>query len=140
MGNMGSDVDIRFMPNGDPVGNFSIACGEKWKDKAGQIQERTEWIRCVVFGRRAEVIAEYFKKGSQIYVSGKMRTRQWEKDGAKHYMTEIVIDNFQFCGSRDASAHMVSQQHAANATSGQTNGLPDYSSMPDVPFDDDIPF
>jgi single-strand DNA-binding protein len=132
MGNLGGDVEIKALPDGTSVGNFSIACGEKWKDKAtGEIKEKTEWVRVVVFGRRAEVISEHFKKGSQIYVSGKLRTREWEKDGAKHYMTEVVADNFQFCGQRsDTGSVKVSQQAAA------------YQPQPDnfEDFDLDIPF
>ena len=116
MGNLGQDVDLRFLPDGRPVGNFSIACGEKWKDKqTGEIKEQTEWIRCVCFGRRAEVIAEYCKKGSQIYVSGKMRTRMWEKDGAKHYATEIVVDNFHFCAASSGGGNNEKARQQANA-------------------------
>jgi single-strand DNA-binding protein len=142
MGNLGSNVELRYLPDGRAVGNFSIACGEKWKDKTtGQIQERTEWIRVCVFGRRAEVIAEHFGKGSQIYVSGKMRTRQWEKDGVKHYMTEVVADEFQFCGSRATGDNKTTQQAATYAPLTQNHaGLPDYSDDPHDNFDDDIPF
>lgn len=158
MGNLGQDVDTKYLPDGRAVGNFSIACSEKWKDKTtGEIKESTEWIRCVVFGRRAEVISEHFKKGSQIYLSGKMRTRMWEKDGAKHYATEIVVDNFQFCGSRDGGTQKAEQQATAyqnNGTQqqqtrqqrpqqGANQGMPDYSGMPTPnydDFDDDIPF
>ncbi|MFA5920184.1 MAG: single-stranded DNA-binding protein [Methylococcaceae bacterium] len=156
MGNLGQDVDIKYLPDGRAVGNFSIACGEKWKDKtSGEIKESTEWIRCVVFGRRAEVISEHFKKGSQIYISGKMRTRMWEKDGTKHYATEIVVDNFQFCGTRNEGGQKAAQQaeayqntgsnqkSAPRTQQGNNNGMPDYSGAPTPnydDFDDDIPF
>jgi len=116
MGNLGSDVALAYLPDGRAVGNFSIACTEKWKDKdSGQIKEVTEWVRIVMFGRRAEVVAKYFKKGHQIYLSGKMRTRQWEKDGVKHYITEIIADEFQFCGNAPAGGdgNKPAQQEAA---------------------------
>lgn len=131
MGNLGADVAVKFLPDGTAVGNFSIACGEKWKDKAtGQIKENLEWIRVVIFGRRAEVVAEHFKKGAQIYVSGKLRTRQWEKDGVKHYMTEVVADKFEFCGSRsEGGTGQKEQQQADNY-----QGAPDYAEFDDIPF------
>ena len=113
IGYMGADPALTYLPDGRGVVNFSIACGERWKDKAGEVQERTEWIRCVGFGRRAEVISEYFSKGSQIYIEGKMRTREYEKDGVKHWATEIVIDNFEFCGQRSCGNDAKAQQQAA---------------------------
>jgi single-strand DNA-binding protein len=157
MGNLGQDPELRFMPDGRAVVNISIACTERWKDKAtGEQKENTEWIRAVGFGKRAEIIAEYFKKGSQIYVSGKMRTRSWEKDGAKHYTTEIVIDDFQFCGQRgESGAARAEQQYQAYqgggaprqqpASNGGRNEQPPVpNGPPDGMYDDfddsDIPF
>jgi single-strand DNA-binding protein len=148
MGNLGQDPDIRYLPDGRAVANISIACTDRWKDKqSGEIKENTEWVRAVAFGRRAEVIGEYFKKGNQIYISGKMRTRSYEKDGVKHYTTEIVIDNFDFCGQRSGGGNdaRAQQQAAAYGQGGSAKGgnkppaydapPPDYSD-----FDDDIPF
>lgn len=152
LGNLGQDPDLRYLPDGRAVTNLSIACSERWKDKnTGELKENTEWIRAVSFGKRAEVIAEYFKKGSQIYVSGKMRTRSYEKDGVKHYATEIVIDNFQFIGSRGTGDAKAQQQDTAYGNgpskppSGQNKAsAPDYSNMPPPPgdydYDDSIPF
>lgn len=154
MGNLGQDVDLRFLPDRTPVANFSIACGEKWKDKVtGEIKESTEWVRAVVFGKRAEVIAEYFKKGSQIFIQGKMRTRSYEKDGVKHYATEILVNEFQFCGQRSeggGDARASQQASAYGQGSGGKTSRPDNSHQgasgamappPDyADFDDDIPF
>jgi single-strand DNA-binding protein len=136
MGHMGADPALTYLPDGRGVVNFSIACGERWKDKAtGEVKERTEWIRCVGFGRRAEVISEYFSKGSQIYVEGKMRTREYEKDGVKHWATEIVIDNFDFCGQRSGGNEAKAQQQAAaygRQPAQQRDNFDEY--------EDDIPF
>lgn len=143
IGNMGADPALTYLPDGRGVVNFSIACGERWKDKNGEVQERTEWIRCVGFGRRAEVISEYFSKGSQIYIEGKMRTREYEKDGVKHWATEIVIDNFEFCGQRSGGSDAKAQQQAA--AYGQQSAQQPVGANSSQPanyndFDDDIPF
>lgn len=134
MGNLGADPELKTLPDGRAVVNFSLACGEKWKDKTtGEIKEKTEWIRVVMFGKRAEVVNEHFKKGSQIYVTGKMRTRDYEKDGVKHWATEIVADEFQFCGNRPAgSGGEAKAQQQAQAY----EGMPEYGDS----FNDDIPF
>jgi single-strand DNA-binding protein len=135
MGNLGADPDKKILPDGTVLVNFSIACSEKWKDKAtGELKESTEWVRAVVFGRRAEVIAEHFKKGNQIYVQGKMRTRSYEKDGVKHYATEILVNEFQFCGQRSGGQN--------DERAGQQAAAYGHSAMPDpsMDFDDDIPF
>jgi len=93
VGNLGNDPDTRYLPNGDAVTNISIATSESWKDKqTGQNVDRTEWHRVVFFRRLAEIAGEYLKKGSKVYVEGKLQTRQWEKDGQKHYTTEIVAN------------------------------------------------
>ncbi len=148
MGNLGQDPDLRFLPDGRAVANISIACGKKWKDKqTGEIKEHTEWIRAVIFGKRAEVVADHFKKGSQIYISGEQRTRSYEKDGIKHYATEIVAHEFQFCGQRvDGSGDIKANQQASaydqqGATNNQSGASQRQSSPPDYDdFDDDIPF
>ena len=135
MGNLGADPDKKILPDGTALVNFSIACGEKWKDRAtGELKEKTEWVRAVAFGRRAEVIAEYFKKGSQIYVQGKMCTRSYEKDGVKHYATEILVSDFQFCGQRSGGGN--------DERAGQQAAAYGHGAMPEpsVDFDDDIPF
>lgn len=101
IGRLGRDPETRYMSNGDAVCNFSIASSETWKDKnSGQKQERTEWVRCTVFGKLAEIAGQYLKKGKQCYVAGKMVTRKWtDKDGVEKYTTEIKVDQVQLLGS-----------------------------------------
>ena len=106
MGNLGQDPETRYMPSGEAVTNLSIATTDKWKDKeSGEQRERTEWHRVSFFGRRAEVIAEYFRKGDQIFVEGQIQTRKWQdKEGNDRYTTEINGRDFQFCGQASGSA------------------------------------
>ncbi len=94
IGNLGNDPEVRYMPSGDAVANVSLATSEAWKDKnTGEMQERTEWHRVVFFGKVAEVVKEYLRKGSKIYVEGKLRTRKWQgQDGQDRYTTEVVVD------------------------------------------------
>lgn len=99
IGRLGADPDLKYTPSGDAVCNFSIATTEKWKDKTGQKQERTEWIRCVAWRQQAELIAKYLTKGREVYVEGKLQTRSWDKDGQKQYMTEVNVSNVVFLGS-----------------------------------------
>ena len=120
VGNLGSDPQMRYTPNGTAVANFSLATNESYTDKDGNRQEQTEWHRIVAWARLAEVCGEYLTKGKQIYVEGKLRTRSWEQDGVKRYTTEIVAREMQMLGSRQ---------------DGGTYG--DYVPPPD---DDDIPF
>ncbi|MEO2267800.1 single-stranded DNA-binding protein [Pseudoalteromonas pernae] len=96
VGNLGQDPEVRYMPNGNGVANISIATSDSWKDKnTGQMQERTEWHRVVLFGKLAEVAGEYLRKGSQVYVEGKLQTRKWtDQSGQEKYTTEIVVDGF----------------------------------------------
>ena len=102
IGRLGADPEIRYMPNGDPVANFSIAVGEKWTDKqTGEAKENTEWVRIVAFRKLAEIIAEYLKKGSQVFISGKLKTRKWQdQNGQDRYTTEIIADQMQMLGSK----------------------------------------
>ncbi|APQ14695.1 single-stranded DNA-binding protein (plasmid) [Pseudomonas oryzihabitans] len=94
VGNAGADPEVRYMPNGSPVTTITLATSESWKDKqTGQQQERTEWHRVVFFGKLAEIVGEYARKGSQLYVEGQLRTRKWQgQDGQDRYTTEIVVD------------------------------------------------
>lgn len=100
IGRLGQPPETKYLPNGTALANFSIACGEKYTDKSGQKVEKTEWIRCTAFAKLAEIVEKYLKKGSQVYISGKMVTRSWEKDGAKHYATGITVTTLQLLGSR----------------------------------------
>ena len=96
VGRIGNDPELRWMPNGEAVANISIATSESWKDQQGQKQERTEWHRCVAYRKTAEIIGEYLKKGANIYIEGKLRTREWQdQQGQKKYTTEIIIAEMQ---------------------------------------------
>lgn len=103
IGNLGQDPDIRFLPSGNPVANFSIAVSESWTDKnSGQKQERTEWIKCVAFNKLAEIIQQYVHKGSKVYIEGKLQTRKWQaQDGTDRYSTEVVINDMQMLDSKN---------------------------------------
>jgi single-strand DNA-binding protein len=103
VGNLGRDPETRYMPDGGAITNISIATTENWKDKAGEKQEKTEWHRVAFFGKLAEIAGEYLKKGSQVYVEGRLQTREWEKDGIKRYSTEIIASAMQMLGSRGGS-------------------------------------
>ncbi|MEO8630361.1 MAG: single-stranded DNA-binding protein [Betaproteobacteria bacterium] len=101
IGNLGRDPEIRYMPSGDAVATLNLATTEKWKDKSGDPQEQTEWHRVAFFGRQAEICGEYLKKGSQIYVEGRLQTRKWtDKDGNERFTTEVRGDRMQMLGGR----------------------------------------
>ena len=101
IGNLGRDPEVRYLPSGDAVANLNIATTEKWKDKSGEQQEQTEWHRVAFFGRQAEICGEYLKKGSSVYIEGRLQTRKWtDKDGVERYSTEIRGDRMQMLGGR----------------------------------------
>jgi single-strand DNA-binding protein len=134
VGNLGQDPETRYMPSGSAVTNLRIATNESWKDKqTGEQKDRTEWHSVAMFGRLAEIAAEYLRKGSQVYIEGKLRTRKWQdKDGNDRYTTEIIADEMQMLGSRSGGgAPAMSDAPPANAP-------PPQQSTDD--FDDDIPF
>lgn len=150
LGNVGGDPETRYLPNGNAVTNITLATSDSWTDKqSGQKQERTEWHRVVFFGKLAEIAGEYLRKGSQVYVEGRLQTREWEKDGVKRYTTEIVVDmngQMQLLGGRGGNAGDEAPraprpareaQPAAARPAPQPAAQPagDYDS-----FDDDIPF
>ena len=102
VGNLGKDPEVRYTPGGQPVANFSIATNEAWTDKAGAKQERTEWHKIVVWGKTAELCGEYLSKGRQVYLEGKLQTREWNnKEGVKQYTTEIVANQVVFLSGGD---------------------------------------
>lgn len=149
IGNLGNDPEIKFLTNGDAVCNLSIATSESWKDKStGQPQERTEWHRVVFFRKPADIIAEYTKKGSKLYIEGSLQTRKWQdKDGIDRYTTEIRGDQFQFLDSKgdnqgqQASSIPKSSYDANqdNANNGLGQKVEHVANNFDN-FDDDIPF
>lgn len=139
IGNVGKDPEIRYSPNGSAVANLSLATSESWKDKnTGEKQEKTEWHKVVAFGKLAEIIGQYLKKGSQIYIEGKIQTRKWtDKEGKDHYTTEIVANQMQMLGSKgDAESSGASTADAYREASGGSAKAK--SAAPD--FDDEIPF
>jgi single-strand DNA-binding protein len=143
VGNLGKDPEVRYSPNGQAVANCTIATSESWKDKnTGEKQERTEWHRIVFFGRLAEIAGEYLKKGSQIYVEGRLQTRKWQdKDGNDRYTTEIVANEMQMLGSR-GGAGMPSEPvaEAAGSYDAPAPRAAAGGKAPAADFDDDIPF
>lgn len=105
IGNLGAAVEMRYTPGGQPVANFRIATNDKWTDKAGATQERTEWHRIVVWGKLAELCNQYLAKGRQVYVEGRLQTREWmDKENKKNYTTEVIAQQVTFLGGRDAAA------------------------------------
>ena len=133
IGRLGSDPEVRYTPSGVAVANFNIATSEEWKDKdSGEKRERTEWHRIVAWRKLGEICGEYLSKGKQVYIEGRLQTRDWEdRDGNKRYTTEIVASDVQFLGARDSS------ESARPRSTSST----DYQGMPaQGPADDDIPF
>jgi single-strand DNA-binding protein len=147
VGNLGKDPETRYMPSGAAVTNLRVATTEAWKDKqSGEQQERTEWHAVAMFGRLAEIAAEYLRKGSQVYIEGKLRTRKWQdKEGKDRYTTEIVADDMQMLGSRGGAAAGAGAAAAGAAAGGMGSGggsgrAAVNDSAPPGDFDDDIPF
>ena len=126
IGNLGRDPETRYLPSGDAVTNISIATTEKWRDKGGEQQEHTEWHRVAFFGKTAEIAGEYLKKGSPVYVEGRIRTRKWQdkESGQDRYSTEIVADRMQLLGGRGGGggAEPMSREPREPATAGATAG------------------
>ena len=137
IGNLGKDPETRYMPSGGAVTNITLATSETWKDKtSGEQQERTEWHRVVFFNRLAEIVAEYLKKGSKVYVEGSLRTRKWQgQDGQDRYTTEIVASEMQMLDSRGGGGTTGFNQQPASAPAANQA-----SAASDNGFEDDIPF
>ena len=138
IGNLGGDPEVRYTANGAAVANVTIATSESWKDKqTGEQQERTEWHRVVFFARLAEIVGEYLKKGSKIYIDGRLQTRKWQdKSGQDRYTTEIVANEMQMLDSRGGPSGNSDQ--SGKPPSKESGGAP--ASEPADDFDDDIPF
>ncbi|MBT3832907.1 MAG: single-stranded DNA-binding protein [Gammaproteobacteria bacterium] len=159
VGNLGRDPETRYMPSGGAVTNVSIATSKGWKDRdSGEQKERTEWHRIVFFNKLAEIAGEYLKRGSKVYIEGELRTRDWEKDGQKHYTTEVVASEMQMLDSRgemggggsSSGGSGGSQGGGGGSFSGGSGGSQggggsspagdDFGPPPSDDFDDDIPF
>ncbi len=144
IGNLGRDPEVRYMPSGDAVANISIATTETWKDKNGEKQEKTEWHRVAMFGKTAEIAGEYLKKGSQVYIEGRLETRKWtDKDGKERYTTEIRADRMQMLGSRSGGSERMAPPEddaprAAAAPAQKSGGAAKGGGLEDL--EDDIPF
>jgi single-strand DNA-binding protein len=145
IGNLGKDPEVRKTPGGQNVASFSLACTEKYNDRNGQRQEKTEWVNVVVWGRQAEIAEQYLKKGMPVYVEGRLQTTSWDdaQSGQKRYKTEVVGSNFLMLGSKggnggpsndmppaDAYDQYASQPSYASQSSSQASSIPD----------DDLPF
>jgi single-strand DNA-binding protein len=131
IGNLGSDPEVRYTPDGTAVANFNIATSDEWTDKdSGERKKRTEWHRIVAWRRLGEICGEYLSKGKQVYVEGKLQTRSWEKDGVTRYTTEVIASDVQFLGSRNAG------DTTKSSDSPRSQGYDE----PPPRQDDDIPF
>ena len=154
VGNLGRDPETRYMPSGGAVTNVSIATSKGWKDRdSGEQKERTEWHRIVFFNKLAEIAGEYLKRGSKVYIEGELRTRDWEKDGQKHYTTEVVASEMQMLDSRgemgggglssggqDSGQGVSGPSFGGPGGSGSSSPAADFGPPPSDDFDDDIPF
>jgi len=154
IGTLGRDPEVRYMPNGNPVANVNLATDESYTDKqTGQKVEATEWHRITVYGKLAEICQQYLKKGSKVYFEGKLRTREWEKDGVKRYTTEIIASDMTMCGSPNPSGQQSALQNQQGYQSPQGATPPPGYQPPAAPqnqaaapqnnfddYDDDIPF
>ena len=154
VGTCGQDPEVRFLPNGNPIANLSLATSEQWTDKqTGQKVEKTEWHRVTLFGKVAEIAGEYLKKGSQVYIEGKLQTREWEKDGIKRYTTEILVDmqgTMQLLGGRPQEGGDQQGQQRQQQQRPQQGGQQRQQQRPqqqqqrqapdDSQYDPDIPF
>lgn len=144
VGNLGQDPEVKYMPSGQAVCNISIATTDSWSDKTtGEKQERTEWHRVVFFRRLAEIAGEYLRKGSQVYIEGRLQTRKWQdQSGADRYTTEIIANEMQMLGGRGASSgaglDAPPMDEGFSGSSSKSSAKPAPSTADD--FDDDIPF
>ncbi|KLN97895.1 single-stranded DNA-binding protein [Moellerella wisconsensis] len=165
IGNLGQDPEIRYMPNGGAVANLTLATSESWRDKSsGEMREKTEWHRVVIFGKLAEVAGEYLKKGSQVYIEGSLQTRKWtDQSGQDRYTTEVVVNiggSMQMLGGRGSESSSQSQgnqggwgqpqqpqaqqpsapQFSGGSAPSRPQASAPQSNEPPMDFDDDIPF
>jgi single-strand DNA-binding protein len=140
IGNLGRDPEVKFLPSGQAVANFTVATNEQWQDKDGAKQERTEWHKVVFFGKLAEIIGQYLSKGQKVFIEGRLQTRNYEKDGQKHYITEIVGRDLIMLGSRGegGGGGGGSAGGGGGGNGGEVQPDPGYDGPQAPP--DDIPF
>ena len=140
IGNLGQDPEVRYMANGNAVANVTVATSESWKDQQGQQQERTEWHRCVMYRRLAEIVGEHLKKGAKVYMEGRLQTREWQdQQGQKRYTTEIIVNEMQMLDGRPAGTRPPAQANSPDA-SPPPSANSRTTTEPPMDFDDDIPF
>ncbi len=141
VGNLGRDPELRYIPSGQAVANFTLATNDRWRDKEGNNQERTEWHRIVVWGKSAENCAQFLQKGRSVYVEGRLQTREWEdKDGNKRQTTETIAQTVQFLGGRGGAAGGSAESgggptgESGSSGAGSGGGQASWPPSSDVPF------
>ena len=142
IGNLGRDPELKSLPSGQPVANFPIATSEKWKDKStGETKEQTEWHNIIMFGKLAEIAGQYLKKGSSVFVEGRLQTRKWQdKNGQDRYTTEIIANEMKMLGGRgDQSGSQPAQQPRSQSNQDARNKAT-FDAQAPAGFDDDIPW
>jgi single-strand DNA-binding protein len=146
VGNLGKDPELKYTPGGQAVATFSLATSERFNDKSGQRQDRTEWHNIVVWGKQAETANQYLKKGRTVYIEGRITTRSWDdKDGVKKYRTEIVAQSFQFIGGNGGGGGSSNSSAGSSNSSHSDPGIPEMPSydmgpVGQDPMADDLPF
>jgi len=148
IGHLGADPEIRYMPSGQAVANVSLATSESWKDKqTGETQERTEWHRVCFFNRLAEIVGEYCRKGSKVYIEGRIQTRKWQdQSGVERYTTEIIANEMQMLDSKGGAAmgaamdSMGAQSPASRSFMSEAAAAPVASALAQESFEDEMPF
>lgn len=145
IGRLGKDPETRYMPNGEAVTNAALATSENWKDKSGEKQEKTEWHNLVFYRRLAEIAGEYLKKGSQVYIEGKLQTRKWEKDGVTRYTTEVIVNEMTMLGGKSSGSSNFEVVEKSTASAEHSSAVPASKAVAPAKsnfdnFDDDIPF
>jgi len=141
LGNVGKDPEVKFLPSGSAVANFTLATSERFKDKSGEFQERTEWHSLVAYQRLAEIVRDYVKKGSKLYIEGRIQTRSWDdKDGQKKYKTEIVVNELVLLSARGEGESGGSYTRSGSSYDQRQPSPPDELVQSTEITDDDIPF
>lgn len=146
IGNLGNDPEVKYMPNGNAVANVSVATSESWKDKnTGENVDKTEWHRVTFYSRLAEIVGEYLKKGSKIYIEGKLQTRKWQdKNGKDNWTTEVIANEMQMLDARAGGGSGDFNQNQGSSQPAQQQSAPSQAAPAPAPmnndFDDDIPF
>lgn len=124
IGNLGKDPELKYMPNGKAVASFSVATSQKWKDNDGNQQEKTEWHNVTAFEKLAEIIGEYVRKGSKVYIEGRLQTDKWEKDGVTHYSTKIIASQMVMLGGKNEKSESTDAPPSQDGTQKDESDLP----------------